>query len=416
MKNIMISLVLLTAFNAYSQQTLTLDECQKLLSINYPLIQQISLLEKQNESALEAIQAEKLPRLFLEGFATYQSDVIEIPIPDSGVEPPNKDQYRASFTLNQLIYGGGLIDANADLKTAGLKKQQKQVEVSMYQLKKEVNRLYFSILLITEKNKLLEAKRNQIVSKLAELKSGIKNGVILPSSDKVLEAELLKINQQFVETEANKKILVNTLSSLIGRELGNQVNFQLPEIPYNIDNQINRPELELFALQKEEINSSETILSKQNSPQLFGFATGGYGNPGLDVLDNSFQAFYITGVKLSWNVYDWNANKKKREALAINKDIVDNEAQIFKLNTSIELDRYLTDIAKIETFIRDDQQIIDLQKEVLMSTESQLRNGVITSSAYIIDLTNLYEAENMLNTHKIELLLVKANYKTTKGN
>ena len=350
MKNLMISLVLLIAYNAYSQQTLTLDECQDLLNINYPLIQQISLLEKQNESALEALQAEKLPRLFLEGFATYQSDVIEIPIPNSGVEPPNKDQYKASLTLNQLIYNGGLIDANAELKTAGLKKQQKQVEVSMYQLKKEVNRLYFSILLTIEKNRLLEAKRNQIESKLVELRSGIKNGVIIPSSDKVLEAELLKINQQFAETVANKKILVNTLSSLIGRELGKEVSFQLPELSYNIDNHINRPELELFALQKEEINSSETILSKQNAPQLFGFATGGYGNPGLDPLTNYFQAFYIAGVKLSWNVFDWNINKKKREALAINKDIVDNEAQIFRLNISVELDRYLTDIVKIRNF------------------------------------------------------------------
>ncbi len=416
MKNIIISLILFMALNAYSQQTLTLDECQNLLSINYPLTQQIGLLEKQNEITLEALQAEKLPRLFLEGYATYQSDVIEIPIPNSGVEPPNKDQYRASLTLNQLIYNGGLIDANAELKTAGLKKQQKLVEVSMYQLKKEVNRLYFSILLILEKNKLLLLKRNQIESKLVELRSGIENGVILPSSDKVLEAELLKINQEFAETEANKNILINTLSSLIGKELGKQVNFELPEIPFNNDNQINRPELELFALQKEEINSSETILSKQNAPQLFGFATGGYGNPGLDPLTNYFQAFYIAGVKLSWNVFDWNENKKKRESLAINKDIIDNEARIFRLNTSVELDRYLTDIGKIETFIRDDQQIIDLQKEVLMSTESQLRNGVITSSAYIIDLTNLYEAENRLNTHKIELLLVKANYKTTKGN
>ena len=35
-------------------------------------------------------------------------------------------------------------------------------------------------------------------------------------------------------------------------------------------------------------------------------ATGGYGNPGLNMLDNSFQTFYTVGVKLYWNVFDWN--------------------------------------------------------------------------------------------------------------
>ena len=63
------------------------------------------------------------------------------------------------------------------------------------------------------------------------------------------------------------------------------------------------------------------MVAKQNSPKLLGFATGGYGNPGLNMLDNSFQPFYTVGVKLNWNVFDWNANKKQRESLSINKDI-----------------------------------------------------------------------------------------------
>ena len=43
-----------------------------------------------------------------------------------------------------------------------------------------------------------------VVEKLKEVKAGVKYGVLLPSSDSVLESELLKINQQFIEIEANK--------------------------------------------------------------------------------------------------------------------------------------------------------------------------------------------------------------------
>ena len=72
--------------------------------------------------------------------------------------------------------------------------------------------------------------------------------------------------------------------------------------------------MELFQLKKNEIDASEALIAKKNSPKLFGFANGGYGNPGLNVLDNSFQTFYTVGLKLNWTVFDWNASRKERIA------------------------------------------------------------------------------------------------------
>src|SRR5690606_12141787 len=114
------------------------------------------------------------------------------------------------------------------------------------------------------------------------------------------------------------------------------------------------------------------LLSKQNAPKLIGFASGGYGNPGLNMLDNSFQAFYMIGAKLNWNIFDWNSNKKQRESLAINKNIIDTEAETFKLNTTIELMQQQKEIEKIETFITSDQEIIKLREDILKSASSQL--------------------------------------------
>ena len=56
--------------------------------------------------------------------------------------------------------------------------------------------MFFSILLLQEKKDLLLAKQNQLMEKLNEVRAGIKYGSILPSSDSVLEAEILKLNQQ----------------------------------------------------------------------------------------------------------------------------------------------------------------------------------------------------------------------------
>ncbi|PQJ77168.1 TolC family protein [Polaribacter glomeratus] len=415
MKKIRFILIVMISFSAFSQQRLTLNECYSLVEINYPLVKQHQLLAQQNQLDKEIILNSKLPQIHLDAQATYLSEVIQIPIPNSTIEPLNNDQYRATFSVNQLIYNGGLTDATLKVKSGQLKTKQKQVDATIYQLKTQINQLYFSILLVQENYKLIEAKKNLLEIKLKEVQSGVKNGVLLPSSDSVLEAELLKIKQQFIEVESAKSSLIETLSSLVGQTLLSDIIFEKPLIQTQLQNEINRPELELFQLKKEEIKNYEMLISKQNSPQLNGFATGGYGNPGLNMLDNSFQTFYTLGLKLHWNVFDWNSNKKQQEAVAINKDIIENETEIFKLNTNIELNKQQKEIEKISAFINSDEAIIELRKKVLKTLDAQLKNGVVTASAYITEFTNLFEAENTMLKHQIQIQLAKANYNTIKG-
>ncbi|AUC81437.1 TolC family protein [Lacinutrix sp. Bg11-31] len=415
MKKILFILTLTFSISVFSQQSITLNECYSLVETYYPLAKQNDLLANQNKIDLDVISNSKLPQISLDVQATYQSDVIEIPIPNAEIEGLNKDQYRATVSVNQIIYNGGLTDASLKVKTAQLKTKQKQVEVILYQLKQQINQLYFSVLLAQESQLLLKAKQTQLQAKIKEVQSGIKYGVILPASDKILQSELLKVDQQCQEIESNKSALIETLSSLISKPLSASTLFQNPELETKLQEKLNRPELELFQLKKEEIENSESLLSKQNSPKLLGFATGGYGNPGLNMLDNSFQTFYTLGVKVNWNIFDWNTNKKQRESLAINKDFIENETEIFKLNTNIALNQQQKEIEKFETFIISDLEIINLRKEVLKSADSQLKNGVITSSAYITELTNLFEDENTMVKHKTQLQLAKANYNVIKG-
>lgn len=415
MKTRILSLLILTTLPLWAQQHMTLQECYELVAKNYPLAKQSNVMEQQNEFDQEAISNEKLPQLIMSAQATYQSEVTEVPIPNSGIEPLNKDQYRATLSINQLIYNGGMIDASSSLKSAQLKTRQQQVEVNLYQLKKLVNQLYFSILLSQEKHKLLIAKQTELQTKLKEVKSGISNGVLLPTSDKILEAELLKLKQQFIEVKNNKITLISNLSTLMAEPLDTATIFNEPIIETQLSSELNRPELQLFQLKKEELESSESLLAKQRTPKLMGFATGGYGNPGLNMLDNSFQTFYTVGLKVDWNVFDWGINKKQRESLSLNKDIIDTETEVFKLNTNMELKQQEADIHTIENFIATDSEIIELRRAVLNAAESQMKNGIITTSAYITELTNFYEDENTMLTHSIQLQLAKANYNTIKG-
>ncbi|WP_347174925.1 TolC family protein [Polaribacter uvawellassae] len=413
MKKISLFLILIISGATFGQQTITLEECQQLISVNYPLLKQSETLIKQNQLDTEIINNGKLPQFSLDGQLTYQSDVIKVPMP--GATSLNKEQYKTTLSVNQLIFNGGLIEANNQLKSAQLKTKQQQLKVQVYQLKKQVNQLYFSVLMAQEAILLVEAKNKLIQSKLKEVTSGIKNGVLVASSEKILKVELLKNKQQLEEIISNKKVLIATLSKLITITIDEDAVFKKPIIEVALNTEINRPELDLFQLKKEEIESSINLVSKKNAPTIMSFATGGFGNPGLNMLDNSFQSYYIVGAKLQWTLFDWSSNKKQQKSLELNKEIIDNEQDVFLLNTQIDLHQQEKEIEKINGFILSDTEIIKLRNEVLETADSQLKNGTITVSEYITELTNLFVDKNKLVTHQIQLQLVKANYTITKG-
>ena len=400
-----------------AQQSITLDECFDLVSKNYPLARQSDLLENQLQLDMEALEKGKLPQLDVNAQASYQSDVTSLPIqlPNATIDPPNKDQYRATLDVNQLIYNGGQINALAKVTEAKGKVGQQEVAVNLYQLKNQVNQLYLSVLLLQENRTLLNAKEKQLITRLNEVNSGVKFGMLLPSSADALEVELLKIKQNYAELDHSKAGLLDRLSLLIGKDLNNNVALQRPEVVMDFDTDPNRPELTLFELQKEQVQFSTELLSKSKLPKLSAFALGGYGNPGLNMLDNSFNTFYMTGLRLNWNVFDWNKNKTEKQSLQINKEIINTQKETFELNNNVELTTLLSEINKINELISYDEAIIPLREKMVKTAESQLKNGVITSSAYITEFTNLYEAKNNLALHKTQMLLTQIQYQISKG-
>ena len=414
-----VALIFLLFYSAFSQaqEVLSLENCYKSLRTNYPLIKNSALISEKSNYQLEAINAKRLPQFNLLLQASYQSDVTQIPngngIP--GVVPPNKDQYKSELHINQLIYSENAIKASENVEKASSKIALQEVEVSIHQLEKQVNQLYFSILLQQTKTQLLLQNINLLNAQLKEVKSGIKNGTILPSSDLIIEVEILKLEQALLETTLTEQQLKESLSNLLGITIDPDTQLSTQTIQQQRSAPMVNPELTLFNLQKEYIEASEDLLSKNNSLKINGFATGGYGNPGLNFLENSFETYYLFGIRLNWNFLDWNANKNMRKSLLVSKNLIDTESEIFNLHAKIALQEQQAEIDKYETLIHTDEHIISLQKKIVDRAQSLLKNGVYLASNYILEVTNLKNAETQLKTHQIQLLLSTANYNSTKG-
>jgi outer membrane protein TolC len=150
-------------------------------------------------------------------------------------------------------------------------------------------------------------------------------------------------------------------------------------------------------------------------PKLIANARAGYGKPGLNMLSNAFDAYYLLGVGLRWDIINWNKKNNQLQLLEINSAIIQTQKEAFDRNTRV---RVIDDIAQIEKYsslMEKDNEIIILRQRITRAAASQLDNGSITSSAYLDELNRETRAAMELELHRIQHSMAKVNYLKTIG-
>jgi outer membrane protein TolC len=421
MKKYIFLLLLLNAGKIFSQQTdtLTLDFCQQKALENYPILKQKDLLNTASEIKISDFAKAYLPQFSLNGQATYQSETTEIPINIPGLDIPSlyKDAYKATFDVTQVIYDGGLVSNQKKLEAASLQADLQSVESELYKLKDKVNTIYFAIVSLQENKKLLKLLKQDIQNKLTKIESGVKNGTLLESNALVLQAEIIKINQQITEIDYSVSSGFKMLGDYLNITISDSAKLKLPDaavITTNYDNI--RPEVKAFELQEQKLDFSKSLLDCKLLPKVAAFGQLGYGRPGLNMLSNSFDSFYMVGAKVTWTLWDWSETKNDKKLLDLQKQVLETQKETFNQGIKILLEKSISDIAKYEDLIVSDNEIISLREKVVKTAESQLENGIITATEYLTELNNLSQAKVNLQSHKILLEKTKIDYLTLKGN
>lgn len=420
MKNFVLILMLFSRINVFAGDTLSLGECYQLTDKNFPTAKKIEYNKDISQLKLKNITNSWYPTLGLNGQATYQSDVtqlnIDLPIPGVTIPVPPQEQYKIYMNLNQTIYDGGVISARKKLEQATGEADVQQVRVDLYQLKSQVNQVYFTILLLDKNKEVLQNKYDEIRARKESIRSGVMNGMILHGNLDVLDAELLKIEQQQAEIMANRGAMVHTLSELIGDTLTDNISLSFPSEIMDTASQGSRPEYALFDLQKQRLDAGYNVSKAADMPKLFAFGEAGYGKPGLNMFNNSFEPYYIAGVGLKWNFIDWGEKKRLRKITEIQKNTLDATRQTFDKNLTIALEKENAGIKKNREAIERDRKIIALREKIRKSAASQLEHGVITSTEYITELNAEVQARIQLEIHRVYLVQSMYNYLILKGD
>ncbi len=397
---------------------LNLEQAYQLAKANYPLIKQKDLINKSAFLSIENINSAYLPQLSVNGSASYQSDVTSIKLPIAGVNiaPMSKDQYKFWGELNQLIYDGGIVKYQKELQELSSLVDDQKLEVELYKLKDRINQLYLGALLLDAQLVQVNLSNENLQIGLKTVNAQLVNGVVFKSAVLVLEAQLLLTDQRIVELKSNKKAILQILAMFLHQPISETVKLEKPVITELTDLSIVRPEMKLFAYQDSLWNVQNQMVSAKLNPKLSVFAQGGYGRPGLNMLNNDFALFGMGGLRLNWSLSNLYTHKREHQMIALNQKINEVQKDVFVFNTTTQLSQQLEEIKKLQDLATIDEKIVGVRTSITAASKAQLQNGVINSNDYLREINFEDQTRNNFTLHQIQLMQAKINYQTIKGN
>ena len=420
----MLSLVMLpTAIMAQ-----TLEECQHAAERNYPLIKQYGLIEKTTQLTVANIQKGWLPQVSASAQATYQSDVMSWPdqmktmMTGMGIDMKGltKDQYRVGIDVNQTLFDGGVISSQKAIARQQGKVQEAQTEVQLYNIRKRVNEMYFSLLMLDEQIVLNHDMQELLAGNELKLQSMMKSGTAAESDWQSVKAERLKVMQQATSLESQKRMLTMMLSTFCGIETN---NIQKPLVKAEngeLMSESHRPELRALDAQIGLLNAQEKALNAALIPKLGVFAQGYYGYPGLnmfeDMMSHKWSLNGIIGARLTWNIGALYTRKNDKAKLQLQRDLTESNREVFLFNNRMEQLQQSEEISRYKQLMNDDAEIISLRAAVRKAAESKLSHGIIDVNDLLREINQENAARVQQSMHEIEMLKEIYDNKITTNN
>ncbi len=411
MRKIFIGLIMLPIM----LQAQTLEECQRAAENNYPLIRQYGLIDKTTELTVDNIQKGWLPQVSALAQVTYQSDVPSWPdqmksmMTGMGIDMKGlrKDQYKIGVDVSQTIYDGGALSSQKAIAREQGSVQKAQNDVSMYQIHKRVNEMYFSLLMLNEQIKLNSDLQKLLEGNERKLASMVNSGTAAKSDLQSVKAERLNAVQQATNLTSQKQMLQRILSAFCGLEVR---DVRKPVAPYKGARKRSeqRPELTALDAQIGLLNAREKALDAAMKPKLGVFAQGYYGYPGLnmfeDMMSHDWSLNGIIGARLTWNIGALYTRKNDKAKLQLQRSLTESNREVFLFNNNLEQIQQNDNIERFRKLMAADEEIISLRSAVRKSAESKLSHGIIE----VTDLVREINAENaarvQMSVHEIEML------------
>ena len=425
----LITAVFLSSFSFFSQ-VLDLATCLKMADTANTNIRNARLDIDINAIQKKVYLASRLPKVTATGDYRYNAIIAGQVVPGQffGGAPGTYStvQFGVPFNLSnsiqltqilynpQLNYGFAALDINQKIVAA-------QERLMQQDIKQQVSSTYFNLQAIVKQLEFVESNIANLTKLIANLQKSYELGLVIETEVDKLKISRLTLLNTKLSTEATRTQLSSLLKILIGINSDGELSLVSDEMMENTilvdQNNINHPELELMAAQKE-MNAEERKGTKMAYlPSLSFYASYNYAyniKPKDDFRTGINSAFL--GLHLDWTLFDGFEKYNKQKMNALNKDKLENQEVLLTKQLALLTETAKNQIDVQSSSLETAKEQLSLANKVYVQTQAQFTAGTISSNELIQAENGLQQAQTNVVAAYIQLRQAELAYLRSIGS
>ena len=134
------------------------------------------------------------------------------------------------------------------------------------------------------------------------------------------------------------------------------------------------------------------------------------------MLKDDFSAYYVAGVRMSWNFGSLYTLRNDRRLIDNNRRKLETSRDVFLFNTNLESTQQSSAIQSMRRQMVDDDEIIRLRVNIRKAAEAKVENGTLTVTDMLREITAENLARQTKALHEVQLLMNIWSLKYTLNN
>jgi outer membrane protein TolC len=420
MKNIhnirplLLALILTTSKPMFGQ--LTIESCHQMARENFPLIRQYELIEQTQEYTLSNANKSYLPQLDITLIGGVISGLPSFSMP--GTEPSSASDFNAIaiLQLNQTIWDGGMTKARKGIGTATAVVDKAALEVTLFELEKRVNNLFFGVLLLDEQLKQLQILRSTLQRNADRVKVAVENGTAFRSDVDEAMVEVINTSQKIETLRSNRDAYMQVLGAMTGHTFQKDEKLVVPTVDTDIIGLENkRPELALFQSQHDLLQAKNDIDQALVYPKIGILGFGAFIRPGAEFGTSTLQNVLVGGISINWSLGSLYRDGNNKKLTEVSMADVALREEAFLFNSNMEQTQTRIALKKYEKLIAQDREMLALKSRIKKAYDTKYENGICTMAELLNRTNEESMARQNLVVHEIEYLMKIYEYRNTLG-
>lgn len=403
-------ITLLLLFTTMSLAGITLDECLQHFSNNHQIPQKLELLQQSEADIRSIALKEWFPKLAFNATYLWSANTMKL-----GLQEVEKDKTLFELSLTQPIYTGNAIALQKEVEILNNHIQQNRLEDAVFQTKKIIYNLYFNVLLIEKQKTITALSLANYRATQDYIQIRLEAGHAT-SLDSLIMANLILSQQEAeLKLERSKQEVIAKLNEILQSNISSSETFMVPSDLELQESEIQRQELERFALFSTLYDKQKSLNTSQLLPKLNAFVKGNYGNPNYNMYQNEWEENIELGVMFNWNFWNWGKERSRNRILDKQQSLNELDRELFLSQVNNELTGIESAISQVESSLTIKEQQLEITEEITRIFEQSYKLGKSNILTYSDKLTEYQQLQENVILLQIELLFNKYIYNLTAG-